>query len=660
MADDPQEVRRINLVEALPFLQLFRAFRLAIHQHKLLLALVALILTYCLGRVMDLIWPHTHIMPTTAVKSVTPMPGLTFRLPTEDPESAMPASEIRAYIRYRDCEEFDAWCEAADEARDKRLGELLLQLKAKDAEEKETPEGEEALEEIGEAVEDAVENAQEDALTKVRERIEEVDEDERNVLLEAYKNVAVAVLVGPTREVSTAQAGASLQVLTEAKVTSEKKEKDDEEKEEKKDNSLCRDEESKLLRKAIAARVVAQEAASLTGKGIFATFLAHEIDTFYDALDAILRFEHGIGSRPAVGLKAAFVDLLGGVAWLFGAHWLYAVLFTVVALLIWSLFGGAICRIAALHAARDEKISFKQSIKFSGRKLFSFFSAPIIPVALLAAIGAFILLGALVGMIPYVGEIFVGLLWPLALVGGVIMVLVLIGAIAGFMLMFPTIAVEGSDSFDALSRSFSYVYAKPWRTAFYVLVSGFYGALCYLFVRLFAHLVLNVTHTTVGLLMNVDGSAMLPETVGKLDAMWTPSGLLDGSRFFGEFTQYPLNGTEAFCAFLITVWTFIVVGLVVSFTISFFFSSSTLIYYLLRREVDATDIEDVYLEEYEEELAPVTPAPTDDKPSEEESKPEGEAEAPGGEGEESGQQQEGGSEGTDQQDKPQGDESQGG
>ena len=52
---------------------------------------------------------------------------------------------------------------------------------------------------------------------------------------------------------------------------------------------------------------------------------------------------------------------------------------------------------------------------------------------------------------------------------GFVMTITLFGTIGGFNLMYPTIAVEGSDSFDAITRSFSYVYARPWRMLFYTL-----------------------------------------------------------------------------------------------------------------------------------------------------------------------------------------------
>ena len=63
------------------------------------------------------------------------------------------------------------------------------------------------------------------------------------------------------------------------------------------------------------------------------------------------------------------------------------------------------------------------------------------------------------------------------------MTLVALGTAGGFNLMYPTIAVEGSDSFDAISRSFSYIYARPWRMIWYTMVAIVYGALTFLFVR---------------------------------------------------------------------------------------------------------------------------------------------------------------------------------
>ena len=62
MADDAQTqtIRAINWREVFPFTHLFRAFRIAVHPSKLLLALSALLLIYLGGRVLDGAWPDKN------------------------------------------------------------------------------------------------------------------------------------------------------------------------------------------------------------------------------------------------------------------------------------------------------------------------------------------------------------------------------------------------------------------------------------------------------------------------------------------------------------------------------------------------------------------------------------------------------------------------
>src|SRR5207248_2453545 len=66
---------------------------------------------------------------------------------------------------------------------------------------------------------------------------------------------------------------------------------------------------------------------------------------------------------------------------------------------------------------------------------------------------------------------------------------VLVGLI-GWPLMNATISVEGSDSFDALSRSYSYVYQAIWHYLWYGLVALFYGMALVFFVGLMASLII--------------------------------------------------------------------------------------------------------------------------------------------------------------------------
>ena len=60
MVDEPHVIHGIDWRQAFPFVNIFRAFRVAIHPSKLLLALAALLLMYFGGRALDMVWSKTY------------------------------------------------------------------------------------------------------------------------------------------------------------------------------------------------------------------------------------------------------------------------------------------------------------------------------------------------------------------------------------------------------------------------------------------------------------------------------------------------------------------------------------------------------------------------------------------------------------------------
>jgi hypothetical protein len=294
--------------------------------------------------------------------------------------------------------------------------------------------------------------------------------------------------------------------------------------------------------------------------------------------------------------------------WLAGAHWLYAVVFGVLSLSIWALFGGAVARIAALHAAQEITIPMSQALRFSAGKFFSFITAPLLMLAIIFGLGLLLGLGGLVSAIPVAGavlRIIFALLFGLVLIVAAAITFVSIGLLAGFPLMYPAIAVEGSDSFDAISRSFSYVFGRPWRYGLYFLVSAIYGTICYVFVRLFAYGTLLATHVFVsqgffGLGLNSREAPQLAEGAGMMDLLWGRPTFGDLS---GTFHMAAIDGgANLLTAWILRAWVYVVVGFVAAFVLSFAVSAFTNIYYLLRRKVDATDLDDVYVEEVPEDF----------------------------------------------------------
>jgi hypothetical protein len=295
-------------------------------------------------------------------------------------------------------------------------------------------------------------------------------------------------------------------------------------------------------------------------------------------------------------------------------HPTYTLALFVISLAVMSLTGGAICRIAALQFAQGEKPGLTEAIRFGARKFYSFLAAPITPIGIMAITGVFVILLGLVGNIPYVGGLSVGVFLPLALLSAALTAIIAIGAVAGLNLMFPTIAYEDSDCFDAISRSFSYVYAKPWRMGFYTVIAVTYGAICYVFVRCFCFLVLRITYVFLQLGF-FNGNAGLTR-------IWSEpkfANLLSGATSAA-------NWAESVGVFLVHAWVLVVVGLMVAFVISFYFSANTIIYALMRNRVDKTALDEVYT--YAGEFAPISGIPepasedTSDQPaSKDEGKP---------------------------------------
>lgn len=379
------------------------------------------------------------------------------------------------------------------------------------------------------------------------------------------------------------------------------------------------------------------EIASLYRQPIFQSFVNYEGDVLRHLVDAAgsLNFTGGLqdvltgrSKRMALvaptglqslGVLPNLIVAARGVQWLIGNHPMFTLLLAAGALAIWALFGGAIARMAAMDVARDERIPMGTAVNFARRKYLAFLTAPLLPLALLALVGICLFIYGVILSIPYFGDVLGSVLLFLPIIGGGIMALVIIGAAAGKSLFYPTIAVEGSDSFDAMSRSYSYIYSRPWRALGYGLVALIYGALCYFFVRFFALLALKAARFSVKLgswpFTSRPGTGRTLAT--KVDAMWPNPAFNDfwpGQAPFGT-----ANGWEWFwSSWVIWFWVALVSLVVAAFLVSFYLSASTVIYYLLRRVVDATDMEEVYLDEEPEaeaETAGAIPASSGTEPA---------------------------------------------
>lgn len=330
-------------------------------------------------------------------------------------------------------------------------------------------------------------------------------------------------------------------------------------------------------------------------KGVFSTLWHFSAQKFHGAVNSVFAFN-------VTGVVENIVDFFQAIGWAIRYHFVYCIIFFAIVLAVLSVAGGAVCRITALQFARGEKPGLTEALRYSTKRFISFFTAPLAPICIIIFIGIFILLLGLSGNIPYAGELLVGIGMPLALIAGALITVILIGAFAGFNLIFPAIAYDGSDCFDAISRSFSYVYAKPWRMLLYTAVAAIYGSICYAFVRIFVFIMLLVTRWFMEIVMWTGSSS---ERISKLSAIWPKPQLMN---LLGEPVSTTKIWSETTGAFLVYIFLLLVVGLLVSFIISFYYSANTIIYSLMRYKVDNTAIEDVYMQ-FPEEPEPVTTEP---------------------------------------------------
>src|SRR5688572_9427757 len=546
MADEPQQIRGINWRDTFPFTHLFRAFRIAVHPSKLMLGLIALLALYAGGRLLDGLWAPRHLA----------VPGEVYeyeRLVEKGGNSAQFAA-----LRTSRRDQIEA-----------RYADLLTDLKI------ETDEA---------RARDAARDGR--RLRDVKSKILLARQDSENRVRTDYSNrIAAAKNIGDR--------GQREEVEHEA--------------------AAARDSELRgIYRRAYEDL---REAKEVRGVGLFTSFFNYQAECVVGVVMAVINGDwiDAGGARADAGAdrggstRGSVVEnirnfFVTGPMWLMRHHPLYFVLFTLLFLTVWAIFGGAIARIAAVHVARDEKLSVRAALAFSLGKFLSFVSAPLIPLVIVLIVGLVPLIAGVLSSIPYIGPVFnilMGALFVLILAAGFVMTLVLLGTFGGFNLMYPTIAVEGSDSFDAISRSFSYVYARPWRMIFYTLVAIVYGALCYLFVRLFIGLMLALTHQFVDIGHFADAASTAP----LWDTMWSGPH----PRLSYDIDFLALRGDQDIAAALVAFWVYLVIGMIGAFLISFYFSANTIIYYLMRREVDATEPDDVYLEQSDEDFGEPMP-----------------------------------------------------
>ena len=285
----------------------------------------------------------------------------------------------------------------------------------------------------------------------------------------------------------------------------------------------------------------------------------------------------------------------------------YLLLVTLWTLVTWAFFGGAITRLAAVQMAGKDRPGLVETLRFVAARYLSYLAAPLVPLVFVALIVILLVIYGLVLHIwPLFGDVVDSIVFPILVLLGFGQAILLVGLV-GYPLMYSTVSAEGSDTFDALSRSYNYVFQSPWNYIWYSLVAILYGAILVFFVVFMGSFVVYLTKWSLS--QTPMAGTMFPSRA--IDNMF--AGAPESFHWRELLVTHPLDLTwySQIGAFFVSLWVTIIFLLMIGFAYSYYFSAFTMVYLLMRRKVDDTEIDEVYLEEDEPEepLLPPPPAP---------------------------------------------------
>ena len=314
--------------------------------------------------------------------------------------------------------------------------------------------------------------------------------------------------------------------------------------------------------------------ASRLGLALFGVVLAR-------ALWALGRMVLGPPADPAPGaaLRGAGGELAGAVAALdapaaargmydlfirapvreFAEHPAWATLGVLVVTLL-LLVVCAIARSAAVRFATGREPGWEAAVAFALGRWRSVLGAVLAPVLLVLVIAGLLALFGLVFLQLTGLNVVGGLLYPLALLLGLLGACLMGAVLVGHPLLVPAVACNGADTIDAVQRAGAYVLARPLRVALYAALLAALGLLALFAVAVVLLLAVHLT--------------------GRAGQSWS-----------GPPARQ--NWTDDLTAWLVGLWSLIPLGLLWAYALSYWSCASTLLYLAVRRAADGQEMRQI-------------------------------------------------------------------
>ncbi len=258
----------------------------------------------------------------------------------------------------------------------------------------------------------------------------------------------------------------------------------------------------------------------------------------------------------------------------------FTICFIIVLVIVLALGGGAISRISATHFAGHMQPSLRESFTVSLVMWRPLIMCQLLPLVFIAIFAGILALVGLVMRVPVL-DVLGGAALGIWLLFGLAIAFLLICYAAGVCMFIPAVVTERTDAAEAMQRSFAYVVGGPLHLAVVFIIALIGLAVGYVIVAAVAALTLSATVTLIewgmgGPVIGTDVSFGIFDVVSE-----TPRTVIAGA-------------TDAATSWMVSLWLFVVAGIVGGYVLSYIFSASSIIYLLMRRIVDGQAVDDLW------------------------------------------------------------------
>lgn len=284
--------------------------------------------------------------------------------------------------------------------------------------------------------------------------------------------------------------------------------------------------------------------------------------------------------RPAAYIFTSKIEptAAGGSNVRLGAYGFWYFLFgTVCSIAVWSFIGLAIARVCLLRLTRNETIGIDDAFDFAFDHWLASFGGVGIP---LVATFALCIPASIFGLLMTFdfGAAFVSLIWPVVLLIGAAISVLLLGLTYAWPLVVSSAACEGQNSFDAMTRAYAYVFQRPLHCLGYAIVAMLFGGFCWLIVANLCGSVIDLSYWATSWGANVaSGENVRIEVIQ------------------GAVSDVETSSTLSFAQSTMAFWNGLIRTIAASFLYGLFWCMASAVYLLLRKDVDDTEMDEIYI-----------------------------------------------------------------